>query len=365
MSLVDALLRRHRVRTKLQLGFVLREHLRHFLERHLATLDILEKILVIERVAVHRTVVHRRGVQFRLRVHPRERVLHPVHIVAIREVFVSVSAARLLARFRGVHDWQSILQKVLKLERLDEIHVPRHAALVGHLHIGKLCVDLVHLLLALRERLRRAVHRRVRLHRLLHFPPNFRGGNRAVGVAQLVQALDRSLAGIRGKRRLRGAGLHQLADAVRARAAENDDVEQAVGAESVRAVHRRARSLSRSHEAWNHVVGVAVLHRHHLAEMVRGDATHVVVHRRQHRDGFLGDVHAGEDRRRLGDAGKTFGKQLRRQVVQVKVDVVLLRTHAAPLADLHRHRSRDDVARREILRRGRVPLHESLTLAVA
>ena len=63
--------------------------------------------------------------------------------------------------------------------------------------------------------------------------------------------------------------------------------------------------------------------------------------------------------------GKALGEELRGEVVEVEVDVVLLRADAAPLADLHRHRARDDVARREVLRGGRVALHEALALAVA
>ena len=49
----------------------------------------------------------------------------------------------------------------------------------------------------------------------------------------------------------------------------------------------------------------------------------------------------------------------------MQVDVVLQRTHAATLADLHRHRTRHHVTTRQVLRRRRVALHEALALAVA
>ena len=52
-------------------------------------------------------------------------------------------------------------------------------------------------------------------------------------------------------------------------------------------------------------------------------------------------------------------------MVQMQVDVVLQRTHAATLADLHRHRTRHHVTTRQVLRRRRVALHEALALAVA
>ena len=45
-------------------------------------------------------------------------------------------------------------------------------------------------------------------------------------------------------------------------------------------------------------------------------------------------------------------------------DVVLLRPDAAALADLDGHGARDDVARGEVLGRGRVALHEALAFGI-
>ncbi|MNW50387.1 hypothetical protein D3C74_278380 [compost metagenome] len=53
------------------------------------------------------------------------------------------------------------------------------------------------------------------------------------------------------------------------------------------------------------------------------------------------------------------------EVRQVEQDVVLVRPGAASLADLVRHRPRDDVTRCEVLDGGCVALHEALALAVA
>eukprot|EP00982_Pelagococcus_subviridis_P017130 31518-Pelagococcus_subviridis.AAC.9 len=89
------------------------------------------------------------------------------------------------------------------------------------------------------------------------------------------------------------------------------------------------------------------------------------MHGGDHGDGFFRDVHAREDRGGLRDAREPLRENLGREVVEVEVDVVLLRADAAPFANLHRHRPRHDVSRREIFRRRRVPLHEPLALAVA
>mmetsp|Transcript_2453 Transcript_2453/g.7277 ORF Transcript_2453/g.7277 Transcript_2453/m.7277 type:complete len:379 (-) Transcript_2453:147-1283(-) len=99
--------------------------------------------------------------------------------------------------------------------------------------------------------------------------------------------------------------------------------------------------------------------------VVGGDATHVVVHGGDHRNGLLGDVHAGEDGRRFRDARQALRQRLGGDVVEVQVNVVLLGPHAAPRADLHRHGARHHVARRQVLGGGRIALHEALALRVA
>jgi hypothetical protein len=85
---------------------------------------------------------------------------------------------------------------------------------------------------------------------------------------------------------------------------------------------------------------------------------------RQNRDGLLRDVDASEDGRGLGDTGQALVENVRRQVAELKEDVVLVRTNTATLADLDGHTARHDVARRKVLGRRRVTLHEALALRV-
>ncbi len=85
------------------------------------------------------------------------------------------------------------------------------------------------------------------------------------------------------------------------------------------------------------------------------------VHR--HRLGVGLDTEVGA--RELGDVGQ-LGVDVRRlEVGEVEQHVVLVRAAAAALAHLVGHRAGDDVARREVLDRGGVALHEPLALAVA
>ena len=98
---------------------------------------------------------------------------------------------------------------------------------------------------------------------------------------------------------------------------------------------------------------------------VGGDAAHIVVRRRQHRDRPLGHVDAGEDARKIGDAGQPLGQHVGIEMVQMQMDVVLVGADAAALPDLDGDGAGDDVARGEILGVGRVALHEVLAFGIA
>eukprot|EP00982_Pelagococcus_subviridis_P017131 31518-Pelagococcus_subviridis.AAC.10 len=77
--------------------------------------------LVVQRLRVHGAVV---DLDFPLLVHEPERVLHPTHVVAIREILPRVRASRLLALLRAVHRDLRVRHQVVQLERLDQVRVP-------------------------------------------------------------------------------------------------------------------------------------------------------------------------------------------------------------------------------------------------
>ena len=316
--------------------------------------------LVVERGLDDRAVV---DAHLALLVDPREGVFHPVDIVTVGEVLASVRTAALLALLGGVHGDLRVGHQVVELERLDEVGVPHHA-LVRHLEVVQSGGDLVNLLHALGQGLLRTEHGGVVLHHPLHRLPDIRGGVLAVAPSNLVQVRHGILTRVGGNLLVGHAGLEGLGDGVRARTAENDDVEKGVGAEAVGAVHGGARALTRGEQARHGRVLAVGAQGQHLTLVVGGDATHVVVHGGDHRDGLLGDVHTGEDRGSLRDTRQTLGEELGGKVVEVEVDVVLFRPDAASLANLEGHRARHDIARGEVLGGGRVTLHEALTLAV-
>jgi hypothetical protein len=81
-------------------------------------------------------------------------------------------------------------------------------------------------------------------------------------------------------------------------------------------------------------------------------------------NGLLGNIDTGENSGSLRDTRQTLVKNLSRQVAELEVDVVLLRSNTTALTDLEGHGTRDNVTGGKILGGGCVTLHESLTLGV-
>ena len=84
------------------------------------------------------------------------------------------------------------------------------------------------------------------------------------------------------------------------------------------------------------------------------------MHRGQHRDGFPGNVDAGEDAGRFGNPRQALLDNLGTQVLEMQMNMVLLGANAAAFANLDRHRARDDVTGSQVLGVGRVALHEGV-----
>ncbi len=159
-------------------------------------------------------------------------------------------------------------------------------------------------------------------------------------------------------------GRIELRAAARGLAAEDDEVEQRVRAQTVRAMDGDAGRLADRHQAGDDRVGVSRLRSHDFAVEVAGHAAHVVVDGGLHRNRLLGDIDPSEDARRLGDAGQPLVDHLGSEVLEMQVDVVVLGADAAALADLDRHGATHHIARGQVLGVRGIALHEALTLGV-
>src|SRR5690606_7544410 len=121
-------------------------------------------------------------------------------------------------------------------------------------------------------------------------------------------------------------------------APEHEQVAERVRAQAVRAVQAGAGDLAGRVEAGQ---DRAVPVEDHVRVDRRGYAAHRVVRRRLDRHELLDRVDAEVDARELGDVGEALLDDVRVDVREVEVDVVLVRPGAAALADLEVHRAAD------------------------
>ncbi len=155
----------------------------------------------------------------------------------------------------------------------------------------------------------------------------------------MVEPRDRLVVRRGDGRAVPGVGLEDLSDALAGGAAEYDEVDEAVRAEPVGAVNRHACRLADREQAGHDRIRIAVLQMDDLAVIVRGDAAHIVMDRRRDGERLARQIDAGEDLARLGDAGEPLVQHLGIDVVEVEVDMILVRADPAAFAHLGRHRA--------------------------
>mmetsp|Transcript_94186 Transcript_94186/g.253587 ORF Transcript_94186/g.253587 Transcript_94186/m.253587 type:complete len:237 (+) Transcript_94186:127-837(+) len=193
--------------------------------------------LLVQGLVDDRTVLqHHLGILNVGLVEEGQRVLHPVDVVTIRVVLVSVRPTRLLAGLRRIHLLHGLVDQVLQLQSLDQIRVPDHAAILDA-DILVLLHDIGDHALARGQVVGVAVHRSVLLHADLQLSAQIRRGNRPLAIPDLVHPRDAGLAGIRRQLHRGAVRRNELGSGVRSLTAEDHQVEQGVCAQAVRAVH--------------------------------------------------------------------------------------------------------------------------------
>ena len=263
-------------------------------------------------------------------------------------------------RLRGLHGTG---EQVAQLERLHEVAVPNHAAILGA-DLGEGGVDVFDLADALVEAFLRAEDGHVRLHHFLHGAADVVCGLGPRGGADAVEHGDGIGAGVGADGLVRHVGGEVVADGVGDGAAEDDEVEEGVGAEAVGAVDGDAGGFAAGEEAGDHFVGAGGVLGDDFARVFGGDAAHVVVDGGEDGDRLFADVDAGEDGGCFGDAWETLVEDLRWEMAELEVDVVFVRTDTTTFSDLHCHGTGDDVSTGKILGSGCVSLHEPLALRI-
>src|SRR4051794_25375640 len=278
-------------------------------------------------------------------------VLEPLVVVALRVVEPELGAARLLALERAHHDRLGAVEHVAELDRPQHVLVEDRAAVVdvGGAALLLEALDDLHRLGQPRlvaEHRALLVHHRAELVLDLGDPPPALPAREDL-VDQLLLGGQAGLGG-RRHRHLGGPRGGVLAGA----AAEDQRVEQRVGAQQVAAVDRDAGHLAGRVEAGDR----------RLAPHAGLDAPHDVVAAGLDVDRLTRDVHAREVAPDVDDLAQRLERALARDLGDVQRHGAV--GEAAALVDLGLLGARDDVARGQLELVGRVALHEALALGV-
>ena len=275
-----------------------------------------------------------------------------------------VGAAAFLAVRGRRHRDVGLAHQIVEFQRLDQIAVPDQR------FIGD--VDVLHPLVLFGEDLDPFVHqfliaehRAMLLHRLLHIGTDSRCRRTTLRIAEVIQPGQREIGAVGGQFGLRGSGLEIVLEVEAGCAAEHHEINQRVRAKAVCPVHRNASRLAHGVKAGDDVIGIAIrADGYDLPVIVTLDAAHVVMHRRRNRQRLTGEVYARKNLAAFGDARQTLCQHLGIDMIEVQVDMIAFRPHAAPFAHFQRHRPRHDIAAGEVLCRRRVAFHEAFAFGI-
>mmetsp|Transcript_21841 Transcript_21841/g.33823 ORF Transcript_21841/g.33823 Transcript_21841/m.33823 type:complete len:461 (+) Transcript_21841:361-1743(+) len=203
------------------------------------------------------------------------------------------------------------------------------------------------------------------LHSLLESKSDLGRGVLTVGESQLVVLSEGLLSGVGGKVGALFSGLELLLGGDGGSSSEDDQIQERVSSKSVGTVDGSASSLTASEKASDLLIIAVGILLEGLSLPVSRYTTHVVVDSGQDGDRLLGGVDTGEDMGGLDDTRESLHKSLRRQVVQVEMDMISLSTDSSSLKNLNSHRPRDDISGSKILSGGSVSFHEALSVLVS
>ena len=279
-------------------------------------------------------------------------MLEPHLVVALRVVGAELRAARLLALDRSDDDGLRRVEHVAELEGAEHVLVEDGAAVVD---VGslRLFLEAAHDLVGVAQAGLVAEDRDVAVHldaQLLLDLRDAPAGALAPMIASMSAASRRIWSSPTRASPSRGAGGGVLARAP----AEDQRVEQRVGAEAVAAVDRDAGHLAGRIEAGDR----------RRAVDVGLDAAHEVVLAWLDDDRLARDVGAREVAADVDDLAQCLERALARDHGDVEEDAGAALADAAALVDLGLLGARDDVARGQLHLVGRVLLHEALAVGV-
>lgn len=291
-----------------------------------------------------------------------------------------MSTTRLLAGSSGDDGLHGALENVAQLKSLHQVRVPDHAAVLDT-DVGKVLVDVAHLLDTLVERSLRTEDGSISLHSLLHVETNLGSGLGTVSFAimasvefieargqasspNLIEEIDSLQTGLSRDLLVGLSRGHGITDVVSDGTTEDDDIEEGVGTETVSTVHGNRSGFTSGVETRDDLVVAVLVDGDDLTSVAGRNTAHVVVNGGQDGDGLLGDIDTSEDGSGLRDTRQTLMENISGEMAELEVDVILLRTNTTTLADFDGHGTRDNVTGSKILGSRSITFHEAFTLGV-
>ena len=162
-------------------------------------------------------------------------------------ILARVRAARFGARAGGVRDHDRLIRQIGELQGRDQRDIPQQRIVVDRDALERIA-QRDQLVQSLLQGVAAPEHAEARLHHLLHQRADLAGLVAALAVADAVEARQRALLRVAVCLAHARSRLDDLGRAQRRRPSENDQVEEAVGAEAVGAMDRDARRLADRHQ---------------------------------------------------------------------------------------------------------------------
>src|ERR1700675_1709811 len=171
---------------------------------------------------------------------PRDGMLQPVLVVALVIIFSRMRSARLRACDSRMGDENGLIRKIGKLQSGDQLDIPKQRIVVDGYLVKRIAQrrQLVHSFL---QRIAATEHAEVRLHDPLHLWTNLTRFASALAPADPIKALQRALFRMTVCLAYERTRLDDLGRALCCSTPENDQIEQAVRAQSIGAMNRAAR----------------------------------------------------------------------------------------------------------------------------
>mmetsp|Transcript_1156 Transcript_1156/g.1466 ORF Transcript_1156/g.1466 Transcript_1156/m.1466 type:complete len:232 (-) Transcript_1156:369-1064(-) len=210
-----------------------------------------------------------------------ESMLHPLLVVAVREIFMRMCSTRFLAVFSTMHGRCSATQQVTKFKGFHKICIPNER-FVSNLDVIEFLDNFINLFLSFCQCFSCAVYSSMLLHCILHFGTNFGCGCTSLGETNLIKLCKTVHTSISFQFRHCFSWFGNIGDSLGTGTSENYNIQKRIGSQTISSMHRSTGYFTGSKETRDNFIldkftFVIKFCSHDFSVMIGGDATHVVM----------------------------------------------------------------------------------------